>query len=190
MSFKNIKLPSYQPKEHLPPSIISEELNRMYGVYYSLQNQEKELNIIEEFYDKCEIFFNQNKKYYGLNKQGEACVLGFTLSYYNRGGIIYEPIIFNLDKSEYVKDYKRMGLNKETYEDYENINGESYKRLENILFVFADNKQYYQFNFHKDNLYNKKTIPQMVQTLKSNCFKNYLDLSLPQKDEHLTSSPP
>jgi hypothetical protein len=100
-------------------------------------------------------FLIKIKSFFGYNKNLNKCALGFKMEHYHGGGAFIEPVIFNIDQHSYCVDFKRMGYNEEQAEEYKLLNYYGrYKILVNITYAFCDSENYYQYIFHRKNLYN------------------------------------
>lgn len=98
-------------------------------------------------------FFMDDTKKMGLNKKNEKCIKGFSIEYYNRGGLIYAPIILNLTTNHEEYDFKKMGMNRDDADNYVNHTKAEYnfKRLWSSCYIFGDKNGTHEFLFDQDN---------------------------------------
>lgn len=123
------------------------------------------------------------------NKDWEKCLKGFIVAYYHHYGLVYEPIIFNIDKGIHVVDYDKMNLyTDQDKQKYNKFKKNPYIVLENFCFIFHDGKQKQEFFFEdKKHIYNQENKEIFLSKLKElffiKPFSEQLELDLQEKVE-------
>lgn len=124
------------------------------------------LAIVEKLEKDMDFFLDDSKKF-GFNRLNQKCMIGFSIEYYNRGGIIYEPVILNLETKGVECDFKKMGMNKDDSENYFNHTKAEYnfKRLINVCYIFGDKNKVQEFLFDKNHLFSDNHSPSFYKAL-------------------------
>jgi hypothetical protein len=125
---------------------------KFFREYDFSENYDEEDYLIEKLEQACNLFFSNSSKKAGFNKEKEKCLRGYRATYYTDLGLMYEPIIFNIDKKQAIIDWKVMGFNHKEADEYtKKLNRVAYQRKESICFIFYNNYDYHEFLFNKQN---------------------------------------
>lgn len=156
---------------------------------YFLEKRKPE--IIESFKAVYDIYAEE-KSINSFEKDGEKYVKGFNIAYYHHGGLIWEPIIFDIKTGNIEIEYSKMGLNdSESINKYIKDKNNPYKVLETFCLVFYDGVEKYEFLFNSAThykeirLFNKDTRQEVSNKLNEAFFikplVHQLELDLQEK---------
>ena len=138
---------------------------------------------IIELEKDCDNFFSNNEKKVGHSKSGDKCIRGFCIHLYDYNEVDFVPVIFYPDKLMHEIDFKKIGIQKEHSQEFEDNlyrRNDPFSSLKKICYIFHNGKNYHEFFFYfsKDRSIREKIHNDINRIFFIEPFKEKLEVDL------------